>query len=100
MLVQEADCQFYEKGNLLMEDLIKLALLQISFRYMNGTLPMRIINLFNISDHDYYTRNRNNLRAPQHNIEKYNKSFLGQAPHLWLHLIDRLKTEKSCIIIC
>ena len=63
---------------------------------MNGTLPMRITNLFNISDHDYYTRNRNNLSAPEHTIEKYNKSYLGQAPHLWLHLLDRLK-QKNCV---
>ena len=26
-------------------------------------------------------------------IEKYNNSYLGEAPHLWLHLIDRLKQK-------
>lgn len=83
---------FYKKGNiLLIDDLIKLSLLKISFRFIYGTLPLRITNLFDIAHHEYYTRNRNNMRAPHHTIDLYNKSYLAQAPHLWLHIQDTLK---------
>ena len=53
--------EFYKKANILkVEDLIKISDLKISYRYVNGTLPKRISNLFEISVHDYITRNRNN----------------------------------------
>ena len=84
----------YKKANILtIPDLINLALLKISHRYINGTLPVRITNLFNLSNHQHNTRNRNSLRAPQHTTEQYNRSYLGRAPHLWLHLTDSLKNK-------
>ena len=84
--------EHYRKGNLLIvQDLINLALLKISHRYINGKLPVRISNLFDIPTHEYNTRNRNIIRAPHHTIEQYNKSYLAQAPHLWLHLPDNVK---------
>ena len=86
----------YKKGNILMiSDLINLSLLKISYRYINGILPVRIANLFNLSNHQHNTRNRNSLRAPQHTTEHYNKSYLGRAPHLWIHLRDSLKNKPS-----
>ena len=86
----------YKKANILMiSDLINLSLLKISYRYINGILPVRIANLFNLSNHQHNTRNRNSLRAPQHTTEHYNKSYLGRAPHLWIHLRDSLKNKPS-----
>ena len=84
--------EYYRKGNMLVvQDLIKLSLLKISYKFINGTLPLRIANLFDIANHDYNTRNRNNMRAPHHTIVQYNRCYLAQAPHLWLHLTDQLK---------
>ena len=73
----------------------KLGFIKDFFQILKLTLPMWITNLFNISGHDFYTRNRNSLRAPQHTIENYNKSHFGQAPHLWLYLINRLKQKNG-----
>ena len=85
---------YYKKLNIVkIEDLIKLELLKISHRYIYGNLPVRLGNLFNLSHHTYNTRTRNYLRTPQHTIEKYNASFLGKSPHLWLHLDDQLKDK-------
>ena len=84
----------YKRANVLtIPDLIDLSLLKISYRYVNGVLPVRITNLFNLSNHQHNTRNRNSLRAPHHTTEQYNRSYLGRAPHLWLHLIDSLKNK-------
>ena len=76
-------------------DLIELSLLKISFRYMNGLLPKRIVNLFELANHDYSTRNRNNLRAICHTAHSYNSSFLGKAPGLWLNSHDALKRKEN-----
>jgi hypothetical protein len=88
--------QFYKRGNILkVKDLIDLALLKISFRYMNDLLPPRIVNLFELGTHDYQTRNRNTLRAIRHTAHSYNRSFLGKAPGLWLHLHNSIKLKKN-----
>lgn len=82
----------YKKGNLLtIEDLTELSLIKISYRYVNDMLPARIINLFEIQPHTQVTRNRNLLQTPFHTLNIYNRSFLGRAPHLWLHLPQQLK---------
>ena len=88
--------QFYKSGNILkVEHLTELALVKISYRYMNDLLSKRIVNLFELGNHDYHTRNRNNLRAIRHTAHSYNKSFLGRAPGLWLNLSATLKTAKN-----
>ena len=86
----------YKKVNLLrIKDQIELDLLKISFRYSNDNLPIRITNLFDLGNHLYETRNRNNLRAPHHTTFQYGLSFLGQAPSLWLNLPEQLKSKNS-----
>ena len=45
----------------MIESLIELSLLKISFRYVNNLLPLRIVNIFEIPDHYYATKNRNRL---------------------------------------
>ena len=88
--------EFYKRGNILkVRDQIDLSLLKISFRYMNNLLPVRIVNLFELGNHEYNTRNRNHLRAIRHTAHSYNKSFLGRAPSLWLHLREVTKTQKT-----
>jgi len=83
---------FYKKGHILkFDDLVRMALLKISHRYMNDSLPVRISNLFEVSSHDYLTRNRNLLRALHHTSDLYNKSYLGKAPSYWLHLRNNLR---------
>lgn len=86
----------YRNLNILkIEDLIQLELLKISHKYIYGNLPVRLGNLFNLSHHTHHTRTRNYLRAAHHTIEKYNVSFLGKSPHLWLHLVDELKNKSK-----
>ena len=46
--------ELYKKAHLLMvEDMIELELLKISYRYVNSILPVGISNLFDIGNHDY-----------------------------------------------
>jgi len=88
--------ELYKQSKVLkFDDLVELELLKISYRYINGLLPKRICNLFEQGGHDYNTRNRNSLRTTQHTSEKYNKSFLGKAPHLWWCASDTLKSKCS-----
>jgi hypothetical protein len=83
---------YYKKGSIpMLESLIELSLLKITFRYINDLLPLRIVNLFEIPDHDYATRNRNRLQVPQHTSQIYNKCFLARAPHVWLNLPEHIK---------
>ena len=77
------------------DDMVDLSLLNISFRYINDTLPIRIVNLFEIQNHDQFTRNRNILLTPIHSLEICNKSFLGRTPHLWLNLSNNIKLAKT-----
>jgi len=88
--------EFYKKAKILkINSLIELSLLKISYRYINELLPKRIVNLYNLSNHEYHTRNRNNLRALLHTTQIYNNSFLGKAPGLWLNVSQALKTKKN-----
>jgi hypothetical protein len=88
--------QYYKKANLLtIEDLIRLSLLKISFRYVNDVLPSRIVNLFEVPRHDIQTRNRNNLLTPQHTLQIYNNSFLGRAPNYWLLLANEIRNKTN-----
>ena len=88
--------KYYKKASVLMiEDLIKLSLLKISFRYINDVLPKRITNLFEINRHERLTRNRLNLITPQHTLQIYNNSFLGKAPNCWLLLPNEIKQKKN-----
>jgi hypothetical protein len=64
---------FYKKAEILvLEDLVDLSLLSISYRYVNDTLPKRIANLFEIPSHNQATRNRNILQTPIHTLQIYN----------------------------
>ena len=86
----------YKKANVMtLEDLIETSLVKISYRFVNDTLPYRIVNLFELPVHMYETRNGNTLRTPHHTIQIYNKSFLGRAPHLWLQLDQSFKTKEN-----
>jgi len=88
--------EYYKRGNILkFNDISDLALLKISYRYMEGTLPSRILNLFELVDHTHQTRNRLTLRAVHHTTQLYNKSFLGRAPGLWLNLTDPFRHISS-----
>ena len=55
----------------------------------------RILNLYNLANHEYHTRNRNNLRALHHTTQIYNNSFLGKAPGLWLNVSPSLKLKNN-----
>ena len=82
---------FKKAGILDIKGLIELSLVKISHRYVTSSLPQRIVNLFENIEHDHGTRNRNSLQAVSHTTQIYNKSFLGRAPHIWLHLPRELK---------
>ena len=87
---------FYKKATLLnVKSIIELSLAKISHRYTNDVLPLRIVNLFEHTNHDHQTRNRNTLQAIAHTSHIYNKSFLGRAPSIWLHLPNELKHVKD-----
>ena len=79
----------------MVEDQIKLSLLNIFFRYVNDTLPIRIVNLFEIIRHERNTRNQYQLTTPQHTLQIYNNSFLGRAPGCWLRLANDLKNKTN-----
>ena len=82
----------YKNVNILkIEEITKIELLKISHRYIYGSLSSRLINLFNLSHHHYDTRTRNHLRTALHTTDKYNRSFLGKSPQLWLHLTEAIK---------
>ena len=83
---------YYRKGQLLdLKGLIELSLAKISHRYITDVLPKCIINLFENTNHTHETRNRHQLQAIPHTTQIYNKSFLGRAPHIWLHLPRNIK---------
>jgi len=87
---------YYKQASILkIDDLIKLSLLKVSFRYVNGILPKRISNLFDLTEHEYETRNKHNIRAAPHTSHIYNKSFLGKSPNLWLNLQNKIKSENK-----
>ena len=87
---------FYKKAQILtIEDVIQLSLAKISFRYVNDILPIRITNLFDIVDHAYMTRNRNFIRVRHHTLQLYNRSYLGQAPNIWLNLNNDIKEKNK-----
>ena len=87
---------YYKKAKLLMlEDQIRLSLLNISFRYVNDILPNRIVNLFEVIRHGRQTRNQHNLTTPHHTLQIYNNSFLGRAPNYWLRLANDLKDKTN-----
>ena len=51
--------ELYKKAHLLMvEDMIELELLKISYRYINSILPVRISNLFDIGNHNYFKKQK------------------------------------------
>lgn len=79
----------YKKARILeLADLIELELLKVSFRYVNDTLPARITNLFELANHEHFTRNKKMLKCSIHTSNKYHQSFLGTSPRLWLNLHD------------
>ena len=87
---------FYKKAQILtIEDVIQLSLAKISFRYVNDILPIRITNLFDFVDHAYMTRNRNFIRVRHHTLQLYNRSYLGQAPNIWLNLNNDIKEKNK-----
>ena len=47
---------------------------------------MRIAYLFENPSHGHLTRTRNFPQVAQHSMQIYNKSYLGRAPNLWLHV--------------
>lgn len=87
---------YYKKASILpIADLCELNLVKVSFRYINDLLPKRIENLFEIPTHQYQTRNRNALQVKHHTTHLYNKSYLGQSPHLWLNLSDNIRNNNK-----
>ena len=91
----------YKTGKIMkFEDLINRDLLKITHRYIYDLLPIRVINLFSLSNHSYHTRTRHLLKTMQHTTEQYNKSFLGKAPQLWLNLNPALKGHINIKSFC
>ena len=87
--------EFYKKGKILkINGLIELALLKISYRYINELLPKRILNLYNLANHEYHTRNRNNLRALHHTTQIYNNSFFGEGTRSLVKCITIFEIKK------
>ena len=77
------------------DELMKIELCKLSYRYENDTLPKRLRNLFHLKHHEYNTRNANAHRMPVHRTQKYNKSFICKAPSYWLLLSNELKNKKD-----
>ena len=87
---------YYKIGKFLkLEDLIEISMVKISYRYVNDTLPQRIVNIFEFRNHNYNTRLNNNLRTPHHSSDIYNRSFLARAPHHWQNIPQNIKEKRS-----
>ena len=94
------DAEIRKKYKLLtFSELVKTGLCKLSYRYENDSLPIRLRNLFDLTNHNYNTRNANAPRTPVHGTQKYNKSFICKAPSDWLSLSNEIKNSKSVKIL-
>ena len=63
---------FYIKTKILTFDkLCKSELGKLSYRYVHGNLPKRLVSLFDTRDHEYNTRNRNASLVSVHGSSLY-----------------------------
>ena len=90
---------------LLVDELIEMELTNVSYRFVNKSLPKSVMQLFqaNSYHHAYLTRQRDNPRIEKHKTAIFNKSFLCKAPSFWASLPQSNKTKnkkgvfKSCL---
>ena len=73
------------------EQLCKIELCKISYRFMNNLLSKSISSYFEIPTHGYYTRNQGNPVIPANNTKIYSNSFVVRATSLWLNLDANVK---------
>ncbi len=91
-----------KSGILLIDELLELELAKISHRYIHGSLPKPVENLFQANDynHNYQTRARNNPRIQRHTTAIFNKSFLRKAPSIWTNLGQCIKSKLKIPSFC
>ena len=77
------------------DDLIKIELAKISFRYISDSLPIRLVRLFEHSTHNYETRNRSSPRSSLHSKTIYNNSYLCKAPSNWVTMSQHIKESTN-----
>ena len=85
----------YNKKTLSFDDLQKIELAKLSFRYTNKMLPKRLENLFDMKHYAYNTQNANAPNIPIHGTKLYNSSYLCKSSSYWMSLPTELKDKRS-----
>ena len=77
------------------ESLTKFELGKLSYKYVNYQLPKRLVNLFDMKQHDYNTRNRNAPYIPMHGTSMNNNSFICKSSSNWITKPADAKQKKT-----
>lgn len=88
---------FIRAGILKIYDVYKKECLKISFRYVNGTLPMPLTKFFQTNNaiHAYNTRQADRPHIQRFRYSTYRNSFIHQGPTLWACLPDHFGPNTS-----
>ena len=70
---------------------------QFMYKYHTHTLPIPLQSEFmtNAAVHGHNTRTRHHPHIIMHHTNRFSRSFIHQAPHLWYTVEDPLKTARS-----
>ena len=79
------------------DNLYRLNLGKLMYRFTKGLLPNCLTNLFdmNYDIHHYQTRHCNRVHIPSNKCTAYSQSFLFRAPKLWMDLDETLINSYS-----
>ena len=74
-------------------DIHRELIITFIFRYVNATLPLPLLQLFDYQYdiHGHNTRHSKDLRPPKFNTDIMKRSFLYDGPELWLNLDESIK---------
>ena len=89
------DVLFKKYRTLKLVHLIDLNLCKISFRYSNDLLPLRLMNIFEMKNHEYFTRNQTGPNISSHGSRLYKSSYLCKSASLLMPLNAEIKNKSN-----